>query len=387
MQFPQEQVNSLVDVLTRDFGIATVSGMDRALSDLMKRGALGTAHGKPAPFQFSKMIRGLQAMSGRGAINVQTAESDIAFVRALSTGSTPGSYLVPTIQADTIIQYLALGGVARASGVRIWPMAGQQKLNIPLALAAPDWQFLAQNAAQTPSDPNLGQLSFDLKTRRCLTAIPNELLKTSEPAFDALLGALIGIAAAEHEDSVFFASSTTAGDPEALMAASGISTLLVGGSADGGDLAYTDILAMMAEAYAVKAKPPFAWYASPRTVFSRLYGLEDSNKRPLFIPAFSGLAEPKFTGAVAAPVGMLFGHPVYCTPAIAEDESNGSGTNQSHMILTNPTYAHIAQSGSIEMAVSIERYFENNQTAVRAVHEVDFGYAPAAGIVALKGIN
>jgi HK97 family phage major capsid protein len=385
MQFSTEMMNALVDVLTKDYGIASISAMDRAMSDLVKRSGERTASGRRTP-EISKMIRAMVAQLGR-TINEQTRDEDIAYVRALTTGSTPGSYLVPTIQANEIIAMLSIGGVARASGVRVWPMPDSEKLTVPASLASPTWEFLAQNAPQTPSDPNLGQLSFTLKERRSLVAVPNELLRVSVPGIDSLLTELLGLAAAEHEDSVFFASSTTSGDPGALMAASGITTLMVGDSADGGDLAFTDILAVLAKAYAVKARGPFAWYGSPRTIFQRLYGLVDDSKRPIFIPAFSGLAEPKFPGATVAPVGVLFGHPVYCTPAIAENESNGSGTNQSHLIFTNPSYAHIAQDGNIEMAISTERYFENNQTAIRAVQHEDFGYAPAAGIIVLEGIN
>lgn len=334
------------------------------------------------------MIRGLRAATLNEVINPDTADEDVRYVKALDTGSTPGSYLVPTIQANEIIAYLTIGGVARASGVRIWDFAGIQKQNVPAALGSPTWQWVGENTAVTLSDPNIGQLSFDLKERSALVAVPNNLLRVSVPAFDALLAELIGLGAAEHEDAAFFASSTVSGGPEALMSNSDISSLLVGGSANGGDLAYTDILATLAKSFSVKAKGQFVWLMSGRSWFQRILGLVDANSRPIAIPTLTqGLQGPNFQGAAVASVGNLMGHPVFLSPEIAEDETNGSGSAQSHIILTNPTYAHIAQDTGIEVAISRERYFEKNQTAIRATQHEDFAYGPAAGIVVLKGVN
>ena len=106
---------------------------------------------------------------------------------------------------------LSLGNVAISAGARIWPMKGIQKMNIPTALSAPSWLWMAQNSAQTATDPNLGQLSFDLKERQCLIQIPNQLLAVSVPAFETLISELIGLAGAEHLDAALFASSQVSG--------------------------------------------------------------------------------------------------------------------------------------------------------------------------------
>jgi len=325
------------------------------------------------------MIRGLRAMRGE-AISPNTAEEDVKYVKALTTGSTPGSYLVPTIQADDIIQYLTIGGIARAAGARIWPMNGIQKLNVPVATTAPTWVWMAQNSQQTPTDPNLGQMAFDLKERRCLTAVPNQLLATSVPAFDQLLGMLIGLGAAEHEDTAMFNTTTVSGGPTALFAASGITMVNTGGSANGGNLAYSDIIAVLAQMAAVKGKGPFAWFFSPRTFFQRVLGLIDTTSRPLTIPT---LAE----GLYAAPSYKLMGWPAYVTPALLENEALGSGTNQAHAVFTNPSYVHIGQDSSIEIAISTERYFDSAQTALRGLQHEDFGFAPSAAIICLRGIS
>jgi hypothetical protein len=78
---------------------------------------------------------------------------------------------------------------------------------------------------------------------------------------------------------------------------------------------------------------------------------------------------------------------VFVTPFLLENESLGSGTNQAHAIFTNPRYIHIGQDGNIEIAYSTERFFDANQTAVRAVQHIDWGEAPPLGVVVLRGIN
>ena len=239
---------------------------------------------------------------------------------------------------------------------------------------------MAQNSVQTPTDPNLGQMAFDLKERRCLTAVPNQLLATSVPAFDQLLGQLIGLAAAEHEDTAMFNTTTVSGGPTALFAASGITMVNTGGSANGGNISYSDILAVLAQAAAVKAKGPFAWFFSPRTFFQRILGLVDLQSRPLTIPTLT-------EGLYAAPAYRLMGWPAYVTPFLLENEALGSGTNQAHAVFTNPSYVHIGQDSSIEIAISTERYFDCAQTAIRGLSHEDFGFAPSAGVICLRGIN
>jgi HK97 family phage major capsid protein len=283
---------------------------------------------------------------------------------------------VPTVQANEIIEILSLGGVARKSGVRIWGLEGIQKLVAPTATAFPTVEFLGQNTSQTATDPNLGQVSFDLKTRRALVAIPNELLVSSTPAYDRLLAELLGEAFAEHEDSIFFDSTAASGGPTPFYAASGTTTHLVGESANGGNLAYTDLLRTLRKSAEAKAKGSLAWYCSPRTFFDRILGLLDGNSRPVVTQDAVGPVPYK-----------LFGWPVFVTPAVPNDLTNGSGSSQSYLMLANPKYLHIAQSGGIEIATSTEAAFATNQTLVRIAQGLDFAVAPAAGVTILKGVN
>jgi len=371
-----ELVEALARSLQEKYGFSTVTQLDKAVTDLVKRSQARVANGRTNDFSITRAIRGLAAQRG-GIISPETKSDDVEYAqKALSTGATPGSYLVPTIQAEEIIQILSTGGIARSSGARIWNLDGIQKLTVPTQTAFPTVEFLGQNTAQTATDPNLGQISFDLKTRRSLTVVPNELLRTSTPAYDAFLSELLGLAFAEHEDSIFFAASAATGGPTPFYATAGITTVMVGGSANGGSLAYSDILAVLKAAAAAKVKGACAWYMSPRTFFQRVLGLLDSQSRPIIV-----------SDSTAAAPFRLFGYPIYVSPAIPENLTNGSGTSQSYILFTNPKFLHVAQSQGIDIAVSTERYFELNQVGVRCVQGIDFATAPAAGVVALKGVN
>jgi HK97 family phage major capsid protein len=379
MQVSEQVVSTVAAVLQEKFAFVTTRQLDLAVADILKR----TAEKKTEREQFSlsKMIRGLSAMRG-SAISATTAEEDVAYVKALTTGATPGSYLVPTVQADEIIAYLSIGGILRASGARIWPMSGIQKLTIPVATTSPAWVWMAQNSQQTPTDPGLGQLAFDLKERRALVAVPNQLLATSVPAFDQLLAQLIAQGAAEHEDQSFFNTTTLSGGPTALFAnIANLTAVNCAGSANGGNFSYADILSVLAASVAAKAVGPFCWFMSPRTFFQRALGLVDLQSRPITVPT---LVE----GLAAMPAYRLMGWPVYVTPFIAENEALGSGTNQSHVIFTNPSrYIHVGQDQGIEIAYSTERFFDSAQTAIRAVQHLDWGEAPGAAVVVLRGVN
>jgi HK97 family phage major capsid protein len=363
--------------LQDDCKFSTISDLDKAVSDIVKKTYQRESR---EGFSLSRMIRGLRAIQ-HAPINADTAEADVQYVKALTTGSSPGSFLVPTVQADQITQFLTIGGVLRSSGVTVLPMSGIQKLNVPAATVLPSWVWTAQNSVQTPTDPNLGQLSFNLVERRCLVAVPNQLIAVSVPAFDTLLRHLLGYGAAEHEDQSFFNTTTLSGGPVALYASSaGYTSINVNNSANGGNLSFTDLINVLATAMSVKASGPFAWYMSPRTFFARTMGMLDLSSRPLCVPTLT-------EGLYNQVQYKLLGYPVYVSPFIPEKESNGSGTNQSHIIFTNPSYLHIANDTAIEIAYSLERFFDANQTAIRGCNHEDFGLAPAAGVIVLKGVN
>lgn len=377
MPVSDEIMSTIASTLQERFGFSTTTQLDRAVADMVKRIDTRLTRGSSSDFSISRVIRGLSAEQGK-IVNRDTASGDLEYAKkALGTGTVPGQYLVPTIQSADLISILTVGGVARSSGVRVWDMTGIQKMTIPAATAFPTVEFINQNSTQSASDPNLGQVSFDLKTRRALVVFPLELLKSSVPSYDAFLTELLGQAFAEHEDTIFFAATAASGGPTPFYATAGVTSVMVNSSVNGGNIAYSDIVNTLKAAYSAKLTGNLAWYCSPRTFFGRILNLLDLVSRPIIV------ADP-----TAAAPARLFGWPINIVPNLPENLANGSGTNQSYMLLTNPKRClHIAQSSGIEVGVTLERYFENNQCGVRVTQGIDLAACPAAGVCILKGIN
>ena len=178
--------------------------------------------------------------------------------RALTTGTSPGSVLVPTIQSAKIIEILSLYGVSRAIGSRVWPMSGIQTLDIAACTTLPTVAFTGQNSSSSATDAAFGQAALSLKTMRSLSLFSQELFRVAVPGLDSVMEQLIAIAMAETEDTAIFGTTQISNGPLNLTGTSGLSTLLVGGSANGGNLSYSDLTGTIPKAYSVKARGPFA---------------------------------------------------------------------------------------------------------------------------------
>lgn len=375
MEFTSEVLNKLAEDLAPFF--ANKLEVERAIADLKKPASPDYAANH---FSLSKAVRGLRFMASPGApIDRTTAAEDAEYAtRALATSATPGSYLLPTIQSQQVIDQLGTWGIFRKMGPTIWPMPGIKVMTVTVEGAGTTVQWLGENTQSTASDITLTQITFNLKTARALSAISNEMLKFSSPQVDAIITRKLAKDFALAEDTVFFATSNTSNGPGSVYAASSTTTLNAAGNAtSGGNLVYGDIPATLAAAFTAGVSGPLVWAMHPRTFFTRLFGLIDLQSRPIVIP--------DVLGGVAS--YRLFGYPVFLSENIPIDQAVVSGTNQSYALLTNPSYLHIGESNQLEIAISTERYFDYNQTAIRGVHEVDFKYSPAAGITLLKGIN
>jgi len=382
-----ELVNKLAAELIASGLIPSSHELHKALADLAKANGGKGVSAENGGVSITRIIRGLSAMKGV-TLNTQSAEEDVNFVRkSLTTGATPGSYLVPTVQADAIVEILGRGNVVRSSGATIWPMQGIQNMNVPSETAEPTVEFLGQNVTQTASDPNLGQIALSLKTQRALVALPNELLKASVPALDQIVTRLLGKAFAKHEDLAFFQG--IAGGPTSVVATPSTSAL----SQAGATLVYADLLAVLSKFASVEGENG-AWYMHPTTFFSKILNIQDSQGRPV-VTGYNSLVGGandggnSFVGQLAGEAGaikfLLLGRPVYTSIRIPQHV--GSGSASSYILFANPAYFHIGDGGGVEIAQSGERFFAENQTAIRCVRQIDFGFAPPAGIVILNDVR
>ena len=212
--------------------------------------------------------------------------------------------------------------------------------------------------------------------------ISRQLFVTAAPAWDVLLEEFFAVGMGESEDAALHASSTAANFPPALMAKSGITKVLVGGSPNGGTAAFSDWWGLLQKSAETKVRPPLCWFMSPRT-FGRLFSMDYALSRPLLTPV-----SPTPTLPAQAHYELL-NWPVYVTNSISNSEANGSSTGQSHAILTNPRAIHVGESGQIALAVAdqFDDAFEKGQVGLRVGHQIAFDYQPVAAIHVLAGIS
>ena len=334
---------------------------------------------EPEGFSFSRMVRGLLALKHR-PLDARTAHGDAIYVsRALNTGTTPGSYLVPILQARAVIGELAQYSSLRAAGATLWPVSNVSELKIPGAVTSPTFTWMSQNSQIPASDPNFSGLDFVLKSLVSLSRVSLLLFANAVPSFDVLIQDFLAFGMAETEDTAFHASSTLTNAPLALMSKAGtVSLNAASNNANGGNLLYSDLTAVIEKAVTGKARLPYSWFGTGRT-WLRLLNLISTTSQPLIIPDES-IAPQAF--------GTVFGFP-YFSSSIPTNEAVGSGTNQSHLILGPPKAIHICDDSNLEVAVATEAagVFENGQVDLRIHKKVALDAGPSGALVFLKGIN
>src|SRR5882672_1745602 len=130
MDFKPEMVQKLAAELLATGLFPSAVSLEKALMDITKtRGGNGvSANHSAGEGSITRIIRGISAMKG-SVLNTVSVEEDLNYARkALTTGATPGSYVVPTVQADAIVEILGKGAAVRASGATVWPMQGVQNM-------------------------------------------------------------------------------------------------------------------------------------------------------------------------------------------------------------------------------------------------------------------
>ena len=351
----------------------------KLLLDRVDKLEAGAIDGRAPKESLTRQIRGMAAMKNF-VLDQSTVEADLEYVRALSTGATPGSFLAPTITAASLINQLSQYAAARTAGARIWPMDKIQFLVVPQSVANSTFVWMSQNSRQTSSDLSAASLVFDLKVAQSFELVPMQLFRAAPGGLDALLEDSLASGAAEAEDAAMFATSTLSADaPVALMSASGITILkAAGGSLNGGNVNYVDLLGVLQKSVDLKVRGPLCWFMAGRTLL-RMLTLYDTASSPILLPTLTPYEEG---GGYS-----LLGWPIFPTTSIPTNEAVGSGSSQSHLILTPPRAIHIGESNEVELAVSQEFAFDSAQVALRVSHRVAFSYGQSSAIIALIGIN
>jgi HK97 family phage major capsid protein len=359
-----------------------VSVVRQVLAQAERNAALVREGVPGADFSLSRFVRGCFAIKGR-TISAVTAEEDVAAVRALNPGTQPGSFLIPP---GTWSEYflLQLGSYAtlRKAGCTVFPCPFSLQLNLTQAATAPTAQWLPINAVQTPTDFTGAQISFPLKPRQTLSIVSTQLLRTSVPAVDVFLLGVCAQALAALEDAAVFSATNVSNAINSLYANGGITTVMVGASANGGNINITDIFAVLKAYRTAKGRTdsPRVWLMSG-DAWNKILSLMDTTSRPL-------IASDIVEGPLGPEVQFyLFGSRVLLTDAIPSNLTNGSGSGQTAAFYLAQNSMLIAQSSEVSLAVGEGQLFDAASSQIRIGDMVDAEFSPISSVICLKGIN
>lgn len=272
-------------------------------------------------------------------------------IRAMSEGTAgDGGYLVPEEFSTLIIQKKSAIAKMRNYATVI-PMV-TDKLHVPYdnANVTPSWE--AENNATTPSNATFSEITLTPWKLKVLSVASNELLADANVSIiNYLAGQFARVLAAE-EDKQFFTGNGSS-KPTGLRSLS-VTTVTQAGAA----LAYLDVVKLfmaLPEQYRMNAQ-----FVTSPTGIQLLMGLVDDNHRPIFMPSWE-----------AGKPATLFGRPLIEDPNWPTNLTVGSATNTTEIWFGDLSTYVIGDRQSLEMTISTERYFDADQTAMKAILRVD----------------
>lgn len=311
---------------------------------------------------------------------------EVAFLqsvhKALDTAtSNAGAELVPEEWSSEIIESLKAGSVVLAAGPRIYTF-NNKKLHLSSVTGQATYQWLGEGAASTESTPATGEVVLDLSTARGLSYFSLEFMREAGPGRDASVLQELVEGLLDFVDDAYLEGSGS-NRPTGMNAISGINTIGADNdNANGGEINADDLARAVEELDADNVPVARrAWFLHPRKWW-KIYRLKDAEGRSLRDELGIGL-NPE-TGR-----RELLGYPVFTSTQIQTDQSKGSGSNLSHIMLAAMSDIAIGfgdgQQG-VEVAVSEEARFANAQIAVRVMARTDIKARHAVSICDITGV-
>ncbi len=213
---------------------------------------------------------------------------DAAVMRAPMTegSTTAGGYMTPDEQRADMLAYLREQSLALRECTH-YPMQSDTLL-IPGENAKVAVAYTNENTAATETTPSVRQVSLTAKRMDAYTDVTNELIQDAKiggTVASWLLGQFTEAVGLKVDSTVFLCG----GDPmsSVFSASAGYSQTFGTGSSAFSELLESDIRGIMAKVpahYLTRAR----FWAHQNVVFTYLYGLKDSQERPLWVNDLTG---------------------------------------------------------------------------------------------------
>jgi len=274
-----------------------------------------------------------------------------------ATGVAGGFLVVPQYAAE-MIELLRNKSVVRKMGVRVYPMKGNTMF-FSRQMSAANVFWVAEGALKQHDEPTFGQASLVLKEVAGLTLVTNDIIEDADTSIDAIIKQdLIGqLSLAE---DLAFIQGTGGPQPLGVYNDPLVPTATLGGG--NGAIPQFDDLKDMVYQVQLQNADPSAWLMHPRTK-NTLNQLKDGVGRYIYYEGDLDKKDPD----------RLLGLPVFFSNQVPINLTFGtSAATCSYLILGQWNQFAIGEkTGGPVLDVSKERYFELDQTAIRAVRRVD----------------
>jgi HK97 family phage major capsid protein len=290
------------------------------------------------------------------------ARSDIE-KRALGEATAgAGGVMVPL--AATVIDRLRAVSRAVQAGVRTVPLS-TQTLKMARVTTDPTVAWRAENAAIAESDPAFDSVTLTAKSLACFFKVSRELVEDA-PNLDAALRNVLAQSFAVALDSAVLVGSGLSNQPLGVRGTSGITSVSMG--ANGAALTnWSPVLDAVRDLQLANAGTVSAMIASPRTART-INGFVATDNQPLQRPP------------------VIAGVPLLTTTAMPVNETQGTATNASTILLGDFSEVMIGLKTDFTLSILQERFADSGQIAMVGWLRADVAVARPAAMARVIGI-
>lgn len=303
---------------------------------------------------------------------IKAMNESIGGPNSVSYGNTAGAALVPPqfLQSEFLLALTSAVVLRAMPETQTIPVVSNV-IELPRETVVATTTSAAENASLTSADPTFAVQAFTIQKQYGYRTFSNELLHDANPAIDAYVTKTLARDIALFQDLQYLEGSGAGTNLKGIRNYSGLTTSSWVAATNGSTPAASDLVKMVFDIRKANTEPT-AWVMHPRTL-QNIVTLVDASGRFIFSdvsvwggPVLNPQAGTTFTYPSKA-VGRLLGLPVYLSTQILTNETQGSSSAASHIIIGNFNYAAILERQAAEIAMSEHVAFATDQTAVRAI--------------------
>ena len=297
--------------------------------------------------------------------------------RELSEGraiSTSGNPFIPVGQAATWYDHLRARSVVLSANPNILTM-DEGTLRVPKLATSVSVSAVGEAVAIPESTPTFADVTLEAVKVAAFTLASSESLDDSRPALLQVVQQDMIKQTATFLDQQFLTGSGSGANMRGLLATPGITEIQVSG-VNGGNAGFDDLADALGALEGAGGDTSRAvWFLSPRT-YASLRKIKDSSGRYLLNYSPDGTTP-----------ATIFGIPVSTTSNLPINGTYGTSSDASNVILADMSQVVIGRRKDVEVAVSTDFAFKNDQVAIRVIGRFDIGVINPEAVVVLKGVR